>query len=138
MKRTVSLHLVSLAAIAAFQTITPAFAAEAAAVDAAAVDEADRQDNSGLIDIVVTATKRETNLQDTPIAIAVMSDEDLKKSLLDIFDAMPGHIFFVCPSNPVAKWCKSMFGWQYTKKQNKHNWPHKFSQIGQLRLLEVS
>jgi iron complex outermembrane receptor protein len=90
MKRTVSLHLVSLAAIAAFQTITPAFAAEAAAVDAAAVDEADRQDNSGLIDIVVTATKRETNLQDTPIAIAVMSDEDLKKrqvqSLLDLAD----------------------------------------------------
>jgi iron complex outermembrane recepter protein len=90
MKRTVSFHLVSLAAIAAFQTTTPAFAAEAAAVDAAAVDEATRQDNSGLVDIVVTATKRETNLQDTPIAIAVMSDEDLKKrqvqSLLDLAD----------------------------------------------------
>ena len=90
MKRTVSLHLVSLAAIAAFQTTTPVFAAEAAADDAAAVDEATRQDNSGLVDIVVTATKRETNLQDTPIAIAVMSDEDLKKrqvqSLLDLAD----------------------------------------------------
>ena len=39
---------------------------------------------------MVTATKRETNLQDTPIAIAVMSDEDLKKrqvqSLLDLAD----------------------------------------------------
>ncbi|GAA3726411.1 outer membrane receptor protein involved in Fe transport [Sphingorhabdus rigui] len=81
MKRTVSLHLVSLAAIAAFQTTTPVFAA---------VDDATRQDNSGLVDIVVTATKRETNLQDTPIAIAVMSDEDLKKrqvqSLLDLAD----------------------------------------------------
>jgi iron complex outermembrane receptor protein len=90
MKRTVSLHLVSLAAIAAFQTTTPVFAAEAAADDAAAVDDATRQDNSGLVDIVVTATKRETNLQDTPIAIAVMSDEDLKKrqvqSLLDLAD----------------------------------------------------
>lgn len=90
MKRTVSLHLVSLAAIVAFQTTTPAFAAEAAADDAAAFDEATRQDNSGLVDIVVTATKRETNLQDTPIAIAVMSDEDLKKrqvqSLLDLAD----------------------------------------------------
>ena len=42
MKRTVSLHLVSLAAIAAFQTTTPAFAAEVAAVDAAAVDDASR------------------------------------------------------------------------------------------------
>lgn len=90
MKRTVSLHLVSLAAIAAFQTTTPAVAAEAAAVEAEAVDEAAPQDSSGLVDIVVTATKRETNLQDTPIAIAVMSDEDLKKrqvqSLLDLAD----------------------------------------------------
>ena len=41
-------------------------------------------------DIVVTATKRETNLQDTPISIAVVSNEDLKKrqvqSLLDLSD----------------------------------------------------
>lgn len=41
-------------------------------------------------EIVVTATKRETNLQDTPISIAVVSNEDLKKrqvqSLLDLSD----------------------------------------------------
>ncbi len=41
-------------------------------------------------EIVVTATKRETNLQDTPISIAVMQSEDLKKrqvqSLLDLSD----------------------------------------------------
>lgn len=41
-------------------------------------------------EIIVTATKRETNLQDTPISIAVMSNEDLKKrqvqSLLDLAD----------------------------------------------------
>lgn len=41
-------------------------------------------------EIIVTATKKETNLQDTPISIAVMSDEDLKKrqvqSLLDLAD----------------------------------------------------
>ncbi len=41
-------------------------------------------------EIVVTATKRETNLQDTPISIAVLSNEDLKKrqvqSLLDLSD----------------------------------------------------
>jgi iron complex outermembrane receptor protein len=41
-------------------------------------------------DIVVTATKRETNLQDTPISIAVVSNEDLKnrqvQSLLDLSD----------------------------------------------------
>lgn len=83
-------------ALAAFATV-PAFANEAIAVDANAsvgevVSEAseDAQGGSGLVDIVVTATKRETNLQETPIAIAVMSDEDLQKrqasSLLDLGD----------------------------------------------------
>ena len=41
-------------------------------------------------DIVVTATKRETNLQDTPISIAVMQSQDLEnrqvQSLLDLSD----------------------------------------------------
>jgi iron complex outermembrane recepter protein len=41
-------------------------------------------------EIIVTATKRETNLQDTPISIAVVSNEDLKnrqvQSLLDLSD----------------------------------------------------
>jgi iron complex outermembrane recepter protein len=41
-------------------------------------------------EIIVTATKRETNLQDTPISIAVVSSEDLKnrqvQSLLDLAD----------------------------------------------------
>lgn len=54
----------------------PAYAAEAYSDEAA--------------EIVVTATKRETNLQDTPISIAVVSNEDLKKrqvqSLLDLSD----------------------------------------------------
>ena len=91
MKRTISFHLVSLAAIVAFQTASPAFAADAVVADDAAVtDDAAPSENTGLVDIVVTATKRETNLQDTPIAIAVMSDEDLKKrqvqSLLDLAD----------------------------------------------------
>lgn len=83
-------------ALAAFATV-PAFANEAMAVDAdAGAVEAggeafgEAQDSSGLVDIVVTATKRETNLQETPIAIAVMSDEDLQKrqasSLLDLGD----------------------------------------------------
>ncbi len=44
----------------------------------------------GLGDIVVTATKRETNLQETPIAIAVLSTETLKdrhvQSLYDLAD----------------------------------------------------
>ncbi|KMS56369.1 TonB-denpendent receptor [Novosphingobium barchaimii LL02] len=53
---------------------------------ATAEDAAD----SGLGDIVVTATKRETNLQETPIAMAVMSTETLKdrhvQSLYDLAD----------------------------------------------------
>jgi len=44
----------------------------------------------GLTDIVVTATKRETNLQKTPIAISVFGAEDIKKrqvqSLHDLAD----------------------------------------------------
>lgn len=48
------------------------------------------QDSDGLTEIVVTATKRETNLQDTPISISVMSADDLKKrqvsSLIDLSD----------------------------------------------------
>ncbi|AXB79733.1 TonB-dependent receptor [Novosphingobium sp. P6W] len=61
---------------------TSAFAeAPAAAEDAA---------DLGLGDIVVTATKRETNLQETPIAMAVMNTETLKdrhvQSLYDLAD----------------------------------------------------
>jgi iron complex outermembrane recepter protein len=97
MKRASTYATISLAALATFQMSAAAYAADIAVEAAAdvAVDAADAaddaaQDNTGLVDIVVTATKRETNLQDTPIAIAVMSDEDLKKrqvqSLLDLAD----------------------------------------------------
>lgn len=62
---------------------TPA-AAEAAAPDAAA-DAAPAGD-----EIIVTATKRETNLQDTPISMAVLGNEALKErhvqSLIDLGD----------------------------------------------------
>jgi iron complex outermembrane recepter protein len=42
------------------------------AADAPAPDAAAGGDNSGLTEIVVTATKRETNLQKTPISISVI------------------------------------------------------------------
>ncbi|MDK2747914.1 MAG: TonB-dependent receptor [Brevundimonas sp.] len=50
---------------------------------------------AGLDDIVVTATKRETNLQDTPISISVLNSEALEdrhvQSLMDLADgAVPG------------------------------------------------
>ena len=100
MKRSVSYLTVSLAALATMQANTAAYANDAvealeiAADVVAPADAADAADagadNTGLVDIVVTATKRETNLQDTPIAIAVMTEEDLKKrqvqSLLDLAD----------------------------------------------------
>jgi iron complex outermembrane recepter protein len=76
---------------------TAAFAAEPTAEEAAtaapgndAGEAGEPQDSDGLTEIVVTATKRETNLQDTPISISVMSADDLQKrqasSLLDLSD----------------------------------------------------
>ena len=54
----------------------------------AQAEEAYTADESA--DIVVTATKRETNLQDTPISIAVMNSESLQnrqvQSLIDLAD----------------------------------------------------
>lgn len=64
--------------------------AYAADVAAAEIADAAEQDSTGLTEIVVTATKRETNLQDTPISIAVMGNEEIKKrhvqSLIDLAD----------------------------------------------------
>ena len=37
-------------------------------------------------EIIVTATKRETNLQQTPISIAVMGNEQLKQRHVQILD----------------------------------------------------
>ena len=64
-----------VAPVSAFAQTAPAPAANAAV---------------GLDDIVVTATKRETNLQDTPISISVMNSEALQnrhvQSLMDLAD----------------------------------------------------
>ena len=74
--------------------VTPALAQTATAtiVEPAPVDQ---EPVTGLEDVVVTATKRETNLQDTPIAISVLSTEALAdrhvQSLMDLADgAVPG------------------------------------------------
>jgi iron complex outermembrane recepter protein len=54
---------------------------------------ASAEDDQGLGDIIVTAQKRETNLQSTPIAISVATAEDLKnrniQSLADLTNAIP-------------------------------------------------
>ncbi|MGN6821072.1 MAG: TonB-dependent receptor [Sphingomonas sp.] len=79
-------------------TATPAFAAEdpkapapaAAAPDAQAPADGQSTNPEGLADIVVTATKRETNLQKTPIAISVLDTSTIKdrhvQSLIDLAD----------------------------------------------------
>lgn len=82
------LAFMQTAAQAAETTAAPAVdAADAAAADASAEGAVD---SSGLTDIVVTATKRETNLQKTPIAIAVLGSDLIEKrhvqSLLDLAD----------------------------------------------------
>src|ERR1700712_1473736 len=78
--------LMASVALAACMMSTAAFAAEAAAPAAEAADAA----GYGLTDITVTATKRETNLQQTPIAINVLSTQALEdrhvQSLYDLAD----------------------------------------------------
>ncbi|MFD1949189.1 TonB-dependent receptor [Sphingomonas arantia] len=66
-----------------------------AAATAAPTTAAPAASNDGLQDIVVTATKRETNLQKTPISISVLSAQALAdrhvQSLYDLADgAVPG------------------------------------------------
>jgi iron complex outermembrane receptor protein len=67
---------------------TDATVADAAAADASADDAADA--DGGLREIIVTAQKREENLQDTPIAISVMTGEGIEnrhvQSLVDLGD----------------------------------------------------
>jgi iron complex outermembrane receptor protein len=68
--------------------------APAAIEDAAAAGE-EEETGQALDEIIVTALRRETNLQDTPISISVMSAEDLAnrrvQSLLDLGDgSIPG------------------------------------------------
>ena len=79
---------------AAFLALTTS-ATQAATVDTGAAPAAPAADTGaegadGLSEIVVTATKRETNLQKTPIAISVVGEETIKdrhvQSLIDLAD----------------------------------------------------
>ena len=69
--------------------------ADSALADQSPRDESQSASSGGLQDIVVTATKRETNLQRTPIAISVANAQALEdrsvQSLLDLGDgSIPG------------------------------------------------
>ena len=78
----------SLAAVAA----TPALAQTPTPVSFAISPDTPDPENepSSIDDIIVTATKRETNLQDTAIAISVVNEEIMEQrhvqGLLDLFD----------------------------------------------------
>jgi len=81
-------------------TATPAFAADdpktpaaapAPGPNAAPADQATNPD--GLADIVVTATKRETNLQKTPISISVLDTQALtERHVLSLFNLADGSV----------------------------------------------
>ncbi len=103
MKRSVSTFAASLSALAFAQCAYAATANDFVTVTASEIavnadgageapsDPAVAQGNdSGLTDIVVTATKRETNLQRTPISISVMGADTVRErkvqSLLDLSD----------------------------------------------------
>ena len=87
-----SLYVASRAALAAALLGAPSLASAAVSSDAevAAAEDAAQNYDTGLTEIVVTATKRETNLQQTPISISVMGAETIKErkvqSLLDLAD----------------------------------------------------
>ncbi|MEY4159465.1 MAG: hypothetical protein RLZZ136_86, partial [Pseudomonadota bacterium] len=102
MSRLFTRSTASTAALALSLAFGAATAAEAhisvseTAVTVAAADEgaeAAPADNSGLTEIVVTATKRETNLQKTPISMSVMGTEDMERRHVDsLYDLADGGV----------------------------------------------
>ena len=63
------------------------FMGSGAVVSAADQNQVEEQDYKGMEEIVVTATKRSTSLQDTSIAISVLSEDNIeKRGLVDMGD----------------------------------------------------
>ena len=81
-------HLLTGGALIALSA-APAFAATPAATP----EPVAAADDTGLADIIVTATKRETNLQSTPISISVLSATALKdRHVLSLINLADGTI----------------------------------------------
>ncbi len=82
----------SMIALLSTTCLLPSVAAAQTATDMPAITDADASPDAaaGGEDIIVTATKRETNLQDTAIAISVVDSETLEnrrvQSMLDLVD----------------------------------------------------
>ncbi|WP_137864883.1 MULTISPECIES: TonB-dependent receptor [unclassified Sphingomonas] len=94
-KHRLRLSALSGAAASALLLATPAFAQQAADGGAATVTAGQEDQSGGLGEIVVTAQRRETNLQKTPISIAVLNSEALEnrhiQTLGDLADgSVPG------------------------------------------------
>ncbi|WP_313805456.1 TonB-dependent receptor [Sphingobium sp.] len=88
-RSSASLLRASLCGLLLASVSAPALAS--AATDEQPADAA--VDDSGLGMIVVTATKRETNLQETPISMAVMSTEALKdRHVASLYDLADGAV----------------------------------------------
>ena len=82
------LSLTAAPAFAAPKSDTAAPAAQAPVPEVAAPD-----DQNGIADIIVTATKRETNLQKTPISISVLDAKGLSdRHVLSLFNLADGSI----------------------------------------------
>ena len=84
----------SLIALAMFELLAVSGAhAQAADAPAAAAPAADAPSDTGLGDIVVTATRRETNLQKTPISISVLSTQGIAdRHVQSLFNLADGSI----------------------------------------------
>src|SRR5687768_1294624 len=72
MLRTTQTSLIALATACAFSLGSPAFAQATGDTDTPAADA-----QEGVQEIVVTATRREENLQDIPLSVATVPDETL-------------------------------------------------------------
>lgn len=98
MKKFSGVRLSLLTGAALMVSASPAFAQDTPAADAAAPQAVDTtaaaaEQSGGLGDIVVTATRRETNLQKTPISISVLNTQGLAdRHVLSLFNLADGSI----------------------------------------------
>lgn len=90
-------RLAALFAGTSFIVTTPALAAEAQAAPAAHAPAA--ASDGGIEDIVVTAEKRQTTVQDAPLAITAVGGEALRERDLNVVDQLNGYV----PGLTIAK-----------------------------------
>jgi iron complex outermembrane recepter protein len=86
---------ISLAALAIVLVSNPAIAQN--------VETPSEEEDAGSAEIVVTATKRETKLQDTPIAIGIVTGEEVRdKHITGLADVAKSALSFQVGDNSVV------------------------------------